>query len=106
MTQPATQISDKTRWLEIIAVLLTVAGKFVFMDMLNWRLAFIISIIIAWSVYVIYRSRKTQGILHYWGFRTDNFKTVMGLVLPYAIVAVVGMIVIGYYLDTLNPNGT
>jgi membrane protease YdiL (CAAX protease family) len=103
MTQPTTPlISDKTRWMEIIAVLVTVTGKFIFMDMLNWRLVFIISIIITWSAYVFYRSRKTDGTLHHWGFRTDNFKTVMWMVLPYAFVAVIGMIAIGYYLGTLN----
>jgi membrane protease YdiL (CAAX protease family) len=88
--------------MEIIAVLMTVATKFIFMDMLHWRLVFIITIINAWTGYVIYRSRKTEGILRYWGFRIDNFKIAMRMVLPFAIVAVIGMIAIGYFLGTLN----
>jgi len=42
------QINDKTRTLEILAVVLTGAGKFICMDWLNWRLPYILVIAIFW----------------------------------------------------------
>jgi len=59
-------ITDRQRKVEIAAVILTGAGKFVFMDVLNWRLPFIVFAILAWSCYVVYRSKKNRGILVYW----------------------------------------
>ena len=49
------------------AVMLTAAGKFVFMDYLNWRFAFAATVIVAWSVYIIFRYRNEKEILTYWG---------------------------------------
>lgn len=101
LTRPA---SDKVRLLEILAVVLTGAGKFVFMDYLNWRLPFVIAAILSWSLYVRYRYKKDNQVLKDWGFRTDNFKQVLKLVLPFAIVSIVSFLVIGYFQDTLNPT--
>ena len=44
-------ISNRTRLLEVGAVVLTAAGKFIFMDVLDARLAFIIAAIILWAGY-------------------------------------------------------
>jgi len=73
-TDPQNSISDKRRKYEIATVFLTGAGKLVFMDLLQWKLPFIIISIVGWASYVIYRSRKVAEILPYWGFRTDNFR--------------------------------
>lgn len=101
MTIPGT---DKQRKYEIVAVLLTAAGKFIFMDALQWKFPFIVVSIFGWGGYVLYRSKKEPGILAYWGFRTDNFKKVMFMVLPFGGVAVVSFFVIGYSRDTININ--
>nr|WP_321235971.1 CPBP family intramembrane glutamic endopeptidase [uncultured Psychroserpens sp.] len=101
LTRP---ISDKIRLLEILAVVLTGIGKFVFMDYLNWRLPFVIVAIVAWSLYVYYRYKKDKQVLADWGFRRDNFKTVLKLMLPFAVVSVFSFLIIGYLQDTLNPT--
>lgn len=95
-------ISNKRRVLEIVAVILTAIGKFVFMDYLNWRFAFVSVVIISWSIYIIYRHRKGTGIIKYWGFRTDNFKSVVRKILPLGTLSVVVFVAIGFYQNTIN----
>lgn len=97
-------ISNRQRTFEIIGVVLTGFGKFVFMDMLNWKLLFISVAIILWTSYVVYRSARPKGILSYWGFRTDNFGKVALIVLPYGLVFVLLFFAVGYYRDTININ--
>jgi membrane protease YdiL (CAAX protease family) len=94
--------TDPQRKSEIAAVLLTAAGKFIFMDFLQWKLLFIIASIAGWGGYVLYRSRKEPGILAHWGFRTDNFRNVLLMVLPFGISAVAAFFITGYFLGTLN----
>ena len=72
------------------------------MDYLNWRFSFIVAAIIFWVTYIIYRNRKNPGIIEYWGFRTDNFKSVLKKVLPFGIIALIVFISIGLYQDTIN----
>ena len=95
-------ITNKRRVLEIAAVVLSAIGKFIFMDYLNWRLAFVSVIIICWSIYIIYRFRKEKKVLKYWGFRTNNFGLVLKKVLPFGIIAIIVFISIGLYQDTIN----
>jgi uncharacterized protein len=95
-------ISDKRRLLEIIAVLCTGVGKFIFMDLLHWRLPFIIAAIVSWAVYIAYRQYQHQGILTYWGFRTDNFKKAWLKVLPFGIISVISFFFIGFLQDTIH----
>lgn len=95
-------ISERRRILEIIAVLLTAIGKFIFMDHLNWRLPYVVVAILAWSIYVYCRASKEKGILKYWGFRTDNFKKATKFIRPFVFVAVTSFFIIGWYQDTLN----
>ena len=95
-------ISDKRRIIEIIAVTITGIGKFIFMDALNWRLPYIITAIVGWTNYTIYRNIQTKGILKYWGFRTDNLKEVTVKVLPFGILSVASFFVVGYFQHTIN----
>ncbi|WP_299549431.1 CPBP family intramembrane glutamic endopeptidase [Seonamhaeicola sp.] len=95
-------ISDRIRILEIIAVALTAIGKFIFMDYLNWRLPYVVFAVIAWGTYIFYRFKKEKGILKYWGFRTDNFKKVFKLMLPFGLASIFTFFVIGYYQNTIN----
>jgi membrane protease YdiL (CAAX protease family) len=101
LTSPS---SDKVRLLEILAVVLTGVGKFIFMDYLNWRLPFVIVAILFWSLYVRHRYKKDRQVLKDWGFRKDNFKSVLKLVLPFAFVSIVAFIGIGFIQGTLNPT--
>jgi len=95
-------ISDKTRLLEILAVIATSFGKFIFMDFLNWRLQFVVFAIVVWTVYVVYRSKQEKAILNYWGFRFDNFKSAVKLMLPFGIFSMTLFIIVGYFQDTIN----
>ena len=95
-------ISNKRRISEISAVMLTAIGKFIFMDYLKWRFPFVAVAIISWVSYIIYRKSKQPGITKYWGFRTDNFKTVLKKVLPFGLLAVITFFGIGFYQNTLN----
>ena len=100
MTQVA--ISNKRRILEISAVILTAAGKFIFMDWLGWRFLFVTIAILSWIFYIIYRSKSQTGILRYWGFRTDNFKKVVKMILPFGLFSLIACIGIGFYQVTIN----
>lgn len=95
-------ISNKTRILEISAVVVTAIGKFLFMDYLNWRFPFVLVAILSWTAYIIYRNKTKPGIINYWGFRTDNFKTVLKTVLPFGLISVIAFICIGLYQGTNN----
>ncbi len=97
-----TLISERRRILEILAVVFTAIGKFVFMDFLDWRLPFVVFAVLAWGVYIYHRYSKEKNILKYWGFRTDNFKAALKLILPFALVAILCFFIIGYYQDSLN----
>jgi membrane protease YdiL (CAAX protease family) len=99
LTRP---ISDKVRLLEILGVVLTGLGKFIFMDYLNWRLPFVIVAILSWSFYVFYRYKKDRNVLKDWGFRRDNFKSVFRLILPFVVVSVLSFFIIGYVQGTIN----
>jgi membrane protease YdiL (CAAX protease family) len=96
--------SIKLEKIEVPAIIITVLGKFLFMDYLNWRFPFVLGASIFWLVYIWYRSRTSKGILKYWGFRTDNFGTVLKMVLPFGITAVLAFFVIGGIQGTINAT--
>ncbi len=96
------EISNKQRFLEITAVLITAAGKFLFMDYLNWRFPFVAGASLFWICYVIYQSRRNKEILAYWGFRKDNFKKVLSMVLPFGLFAIAAFFAVGFYQGTIN----
>lgn len=102
MTDVRSLITDKQRKFEIAAVFATAAGKFIFMDWLQWKLLFILTAVMAWTTYVTYRKKRIKGILQYWGFRTDNFREVLKMVLPFGIIAVVAVFIVGFYRETIN----
>lgn len=95
-------VSNTRRITEMSAVVLTAMGKFVFMDWLNWRFLFVVTATIAWAVYIVYRDKTKPGILHYWGFRKDNFIKALRKVLPFGILSVIACIGIGLYRDSIH----
>lgn len=101
---PQKLISDKQRKYEITAVLFMGIGKIVFMDVLQWRLPFIIISVVAWSAYIVYQSSRVRYILQYWGFRVDNFKPVMFRILPFGVVSVIVFFIVGVQRETINLN--
>ncbi len=90
--------------MEMIAVLLTGLGKFIFMDLLNLRLFYIILAMVIWSTYIVLRSRNIPSVLKYWGFRSNNVQQVFIMILPWIIAAVAMCVVVGFWRDTINPT--
>jgi uncharacterized protein len=97
-----TQVSRRTKVIEIIFASLTGAGKIIFMDLLNWKLPFITVITIGWSYYVWHQFKKNPTTLFNWGFRVDNFKSVVKRILPFGVLAVLSFFIVGYQLKTIN----
>lgn len=95
-------ISDKRRLLEIAAASITALGKFLFMDYLDWKLFFVLAVLLGWSTYIYFRWKKVNGILRYWGFRTDNLKRVGAKVVPFGVLCIAASIFAGYLLGTIN----
>lgn len=93
--------SDRVRYLEIMGVVATAISKLIFMDILQWRLPFIVTVTLVWILYIFVRGRK-PGMLAYWGFRMDNFGKAIRVLLPFAIAAIVSFLVIGYVQGTIN----
>jgi uncharacterized protein len=95
-------MSARSKRAEIVAVVLTCIGKFVFMDWLDLRLLFVSVAVIAWTFYIIYRYRQEPGILKHWGFRRDNLGVVVRMVLPFVALALVSFVVVGFAQGTIN----
>lgn len=94
---PATPaVCNRTRVCEMLAVLLTGIGKFIFVDWLGYKLGFIVAAIIGWALYVYVRHRSRPGVLRYWGVRGDTFRKSFFRLLPPAAAAVALFAAVGY----------
>ena len=72
------------------------------MDLLNWRFPFVVGASLGWLIYIIYRWKTSREIFRQWGFRKDNFSDVLKMVLPFGLIGVTTMIIIGLVRDTIN----
>lgn len=95
-------VPDTRRFLELLAVVFTALGKFIFMDLLDYRLFYVVFAILCWSLYILARCKKEKDVLKYWGFRFDNFKETLMMILPFGILAIISFLVIGYNQGTIN----
>ncbi|WP_420316050.1 type II CAAX prenyl endopeptidase Rce1 family protein [Ekhidna sp.] len=93
---PASQVK-----FEILAVVITSLGKFIFYDLLNQRLIFIVIMFLFWSLYLIQKIKKSPETLKHWGFRIDNFKEVLSMVLPFGMISIIGCFVIGFSQNSI-----
>lgn len=96
------QISDKRRIVEICGIFATAIGKFVFMDILEWRLYFIATAILGWTVYIVYRKTEVNDILKYWGLTSENFRKTTLKVVPFGVISLMTFFCIGYFQSTIN----
>jgi len=99
-------ISNARRNFEIIAVLVTGLGRFLFVEFLDLRFLYISSACIFWIVYIFLRKKEIPEILGYWGLTFDNFKKTFLELLPIAVISSVAFYFIGTKLGTniLNIN--
>ena len=95
-------ITDKKRFVEILLVFATAIGKFIFMDYLNWRFIFVFLASLFWICYIGYTYKTKKELFKYWGFRTDNFKSVLLRVLPFGLISIVTFVIIGTIQKTIN----
>lgn len=97
-------ISDQRRLLEMLAVVATGAGKFLFMDTLGWRLPYILTACLAWAAYIYFRQRRQPGLLAYWGLHLRGFQSTFLTLLPWAVGLVVLFMGLGHYRGTCLLN--
>ncbi|HEX5170007.1 MAG TPA: CPBP family glutamic-type intramembrane protease [Cyclobacteriaceae bacterium] len=93
--------SNARRLLEVLAVMITGGGKFIFVDMLPYKFWFISAAIISWATYILFRSLKNPSVLAYWGFRKQNFRRLFLLLSPLALLVLTGFLIYGIYHKTL-----
>lgn len=68
----AEEISDKRRLFEILAVILTGGSKILFINILELHAIYIVSAILFWVFYFVFRVRKQPWLLQYWGLTSSN----------------------------------
>ncbi|NJK86002.1 MAG: CPBP family intramembrane metalloprotease [Bacteroidales bacterium] len=85
-------ISDKTRWFEIIAVTITGLLKFILFDWLNWHFVYVTSTVLFWAIYIVKKTKKNPSLLSYWGFSRKN------LIESFRITALFALVCIGLFL--------
>lgn len=96
------RMGNTKAWLEIIAVVLTAAGKFLFMDFLNVRLPFIAGAMVFWLVYIVWHVINDRERTRHWGFRLDNLTAAVKMLIPFAIFSCVSFFVVGYFQHSIN----
>ncbi|MGM0531766.1 MAG: CPBP family glutamic-type intramembrane protease [Bacteroidota bacterium] len=84
--------TDKIRWLEILAVAITGAMKFILMDWLEMRGLYIGAACLFWMLFIAKRYKENNEVLRDWGFRKNHFKKTFLFILPFAGVLVAGII--------------
>jgi len=93
-------ISDQRRFFEIVAVILTGLGKFVFMDWLNIKFIYISIACVSWIIYIGYRIKENPAIATYWGLSKRHFKQSFFELLPIATLLLIAFYLIGNKNDT------
>lgn len=101
---PTSQITDRRRLLEILAVAITGLGKFIFMDLLEWRLPYILTACLAWLAYILYQQGRRPGLLAYWGLNTQGFWRTLLFLLPFALGLVIVFMLLGNHWGTNRLN--
>jgi uncharacterized protein len=77
--------SNRKRWIDILAVVITGSMKYILMDWLDLRVFYIGAACLFWSVFIFKRYREDKSILRRWGFRKDHFKPAFLFLLPFAL---------------------
>jgi hypothetical protein len=92
--------TDRRRWLEISAVVLTGLMKYVFTDWLELRVFYIVSACLFWTLYIYRRYRRDKLILQQWGFRKDHFKQAFLFLLPFSLAIIAAIVWYGISFNT------
>lgn len=86
---------------EVAAVLLSAAGKFIFIDWLQQDMWFALAAGGAWVYYIIARIRRSPHLIHSWGFSSYNLKPTFLIVMPITAAAVGAAVLYGFLSGTV-----
>jgi membrane protease YdiL (CAAX protease family) len=95
------EITDRRRIFEIIAVILTGFSKVLFINILELHAVYIISAIIFWGTYFVCRVSRNRSLIYYWGLSVTNIKQTFTIVSIAGVIAIGTFIVLGFYNNTL-----
>jgi hypothetical protein len=95
MMERKLKTTDKRRWFEGLAVILTGALKYVLMDWLELRVFFISSACLFWLFYILKRYRTDKEIMGQWGFRETGFRRTFIFGLPLFFLILIGIFLPG-----------
>jgi len=96
--------TNATRTTEIVAVVLTGFGKFLFVDWLHLKFWYVTTACLLWIAYILYRIKTNRDVPAYWGFRKEGFRNSLRWIGPVSLVALVAFIVLGTARETLVFN--
>ncbi|MCF8231647.1 MAG: hypothetical protein K9J27_05600 [Bacteroidales bacterium] len=96
--------SYKTRRLEILALVITGALKFIVMDWLDFRTLYIVTACLFWFGFIYKRYKEDPRVLQRWGFRKRNLKKSFLIILPFALVAIAGIVLYGFETEAAMMN--
>ena len=80
---------------EVAAVLLSAAGKFIFIDWLQQDMWFALTAGGAWLVYIAVRIRRHPRLIHAWGFSSKNLRPTVLITAPVTAAALAGAVLYG-----------
>ena len=99
----ASEFFNRDIWanFEVAAVLLSAAGKFIFIDWLQQDMWFALAAGGAWIYYIVARIRRRPELIHSWGFSSKNLKKTFLIVMPVTAAAVAGAAIYGFVSGAL-----
>jgi membrane protease YdiL (CAAX protease family) len=96
--------SNKEKWLEILAVVITGLMKFVFMDWLDFRTFYIVAACAFWFLFILRKYKNNPSVLKQWGFKKQNLKPSFLFLLPFGFIAIMGFLFYGIKVNTILFN--
>ncbi|MCF8336729.1 MAG: hypothetical protein K9I74_01985 [Bacteroidales bacterium] len=96
--------SDKAKRLEILALVVTGALKFILMDWLDFRAFYIVGACLFWLVFIYRRYKGDPQVVNRWGFRKKNLRKSFLILLPFAALAIVGIVIYGLKVEATFMN--
>lgn len=96
------QIPRRRRLFEILMVVATGIGKIFVMDVFNLKLPFIITSIVFWASYYLYRTKKNNSLKEYWGLSILDSKDLFKIVTILGIIVILGIVIFGVYIKPIK----
>jgi len=89
---------------ELIAVVMAGVGHIVIELLVNWEAGSVYNMAVSLSFlsYIIWRIRRTPGVMRIWGFRTDNLAEAFRAQFKFVVV---GAVALGVFAVFLSPHG-